>query len=152
MITYIDSSTLTRAYLVDEPGHAAAAELLTDPTTVLVTGTWTRIEVSGALVRATRATRRRRDPTDLLDLLDADMSDDGPVTVVRGDQDAIEAEALSLVRTHGLRAMDAWHLAVASLLLPQLVEPGDPMGFATSDDLQGQVARALGFSLIAAER
>ena len=52
MIAYIDSSVLARAYLPDEPGHEAAAKLLEDPEIGLVTGTWTRIEVSGALMRA----------------------------------------------------------------------------------------------------
>lgn len=145
MIVYVDSSTLARAYLVDESGHAAAAALLVDPAMVLVTGTWTRIEVSGALVQAARAGRQPADATPLLALLDADLGPDGTVTVLAVEQTAIETEALALVRTHGIRAMDAWHLAVASATLPQLAEPGEEFGFATSDGPQRDVARRIGF-------
>ncbi|EUA52295.1 hypothetical protein I553_2481 [Mycobacterium xenopi 4042] len=57
MIAYLDSSVLARAYLVDEDGHQQAIALLGDPEIATVTGTWTRIEVSGALVRAARGGR-----------------------------------------------------------------------------------------------
>lgn len=57
MIAYLDSSVLARAYLADEDGHGQATALLADPDIATVTGTWTRIEVSGALVRAARAGR-----------------------------------------------------------------------------------------------
>lgn len=68
MIAYLDSSVLARAYLVDEDGHQDAAGVLADPEIATVTGTWTRIEVSGALVRAARA--GRGDEKGLLALLD----------------------------------------------------------------------------------
>jgi hypothetical protein len=77
VIAYLDSSVLARAYLVDEDGHREAAGLLADPRIAPVTGTWTRIEVSGALVRAARA--GRGDEKGLLALLDADLA--GPVIV-----------------------------------------------------------------------
>ena len=152
MIIYVDSSTLARAYLVDEPGHAAAAALLVDPAIALVTGTWTRIEVSGALVRAARAGRQPTDAAPLLALLDADLGPDGPVTVLTSEQTAIETEALALVRAHGINAMDAWHLAVARLTLPQLAEPGEELGFATSDGPQRDVARTIGFVAVPNDR
>jgi len=44
--------------------------------------------------------------------------------------------------------MDAWHLAVAALTLPSLVESGEEAGFATGDDAQSALARALGFQLL----
>lgn len=144
MIVYLDSSVLARAYLADEPGHAEAAALLDDPETGLVTGTWTRIEVSGALVRAARSARG--DEAGLLELLDGDLGPDGPVTVVAADQQEVEDRALLLVREHALRAMDAWHLAVAALTLPDLAEPGEPIGFATRDDAQASVAAGLGLA------
>lgn len=152
MIIYVDSSTLARAYLVDEPGHAAAAALLVDPAIALVTGTWTRIEVSGALVRAARAGRQPTDAAPLLALLDADLGPDGPVTVLTSEQTAIETEALALVRAHGIRAMDSWHLVVARLTLPQLAEPGEELGFATSDGPQRDVARTIGFVAVPSVR
>ena len=146
MIVYLDSSVLARVYLADEPGHEQAASLLADLEIGLITGTWTRIEVSGALVRAARA--GRGDEAGLLDLLDGDLGTDGPVTVVAADQSEVEERALELVREHALRAMDAWHLAVAILTLPSLAEPGEEVGFATRDEAQSSVAASLGLRLV----
>ena len=146
MIVYLDSSVLARAYLADEQGHKEAALLLNDADVALVTGTWTRIEVSGALVRA--AAVGRADREGLLALLDEDLGDDGRVAVVTADQSQVEARALTLVREHGLRAMDAWHLAVAALTLPDLAEAGEGIGFATRDGKQGEVAKVLGLVLL----
>jgi hypothetical protein len=56
----------------------------------------------------------------------------------------VEARALPLVREHALRAMDAWHLATAALVLPDLAEPGEELGFATRDAAQASVAVTLG--------
>ena len=108
----------------------------------LITGTWTQIEVSGAIVRASRAGSVDRDG--LLQLLDDDLSDSGRITVVQADQGAVEGKALSLVREHGLRAMDAWHIAVALLTLPSLLEPGEQGGFISRNVAQSLVTSALG--------
>ncbi|GBE65157.1 hypothetical protein MFM001_16190 [Mycobacterium sp. MFM001] len=144
MIAYLDSSVLARAYLVDGDGHQQATALLADPEIATVTGTWTRIEVSGALVRAARA--GRGDEKGLLALLDADLA--GPVIVLGAPQEQVEEHALELVRRHALRAMDAWHLAVAALVVPPLLEPGEPQAFASRDQAQRQVAERLGFVAI----
>ncbi|MEB3032058.1 type II toxin-antitoxin system VapC family toxin [[Mycobacterium] nativiensis] len=144
MIAYLDSSVLARAYLADEDGHQQATALLADPDIATVTGTWTRIEVSGALVRAARI--GRADEKGLLALLDADLA--GPVVVLGAPQDQIEEHALELVRRHALRAMDAWHLAVAALVVPPLLEPGEQRGFASRDAAQRRVADLLGFVAI----
>jgi predicted nucleic acid-binding protein len=146
VIVYLDSSILARAYLADEAGHEQATSLLANPEIGLITGTWTRIEVSGALVRAARA--GRGDEAGLLELLDGDLGTDGPVTVVAADQEEVEERALGLVREHAIRAMDAWHLAVAALALPSLVEPGEDAGFATRDQAQSSVATSLGLRLV----
>jgi predicted nucleic acid-binding protein len=150
LIVYLDSSVLVRAYLADEEGHKEAVGLMNDPGVAAVTGTWTRIEVSAALVRAARAGRshqRRADEEGLLTLLDADIGPEGPVTVLRAPQERVEDEALKIVRAHGLRAMDAWHLAVAKLTLPMLAEPGEEMAFASRDKAQTATAELLGFAL-----
>jgi uncharacterized protein len=144
VIAYLDSSVLARAYLVDEDGHQQATALLADPEIATVTGTWTRIEVSGALVRAARA--GRGDEKGLLALLDADLT--GPVIVLGAPQDQIEQHALELVRRHALRAMDAWHLAVAARVVPPLLEPGEPQAFASRDAAQRKIAGELGFVAI----
>jgi predicted nucleic acid-binding protein len=138
---------MARAYLADEDGHREAVALINDPDVAAVTGSWTRIEVSGALVRAARARRTNGGPDgrDLLALLDTDLQADGPVTIVGAPQDEVEREALRIVRAHGLRAMDAWHLAVAKLVAPTLVDRGEAMGFASRDASQRAVAELLGF-------
>jgi predicted nucleic acid-binding protein len=141
VIAYLDSSVLARAYLVDEDGHQQATALMADPDIATVTGTWTRIEVSGALVRAARADRG--DEKGLLALLDSDLA--GPVIVLGAPQDQVEQHALQLVRQHALRAMDAWHLAVAAIVVPPLLDPGELRAFASRDRAQRHVAEELGF-------
>jgi predicted nucleic acid-binding protein len=150
LIVYLDSSIVVRAYLADEAGHADAVALMDDPDVAAVTGTWTKVEVSGALVRAARAGRTNGSPDEegLLALLDADLGIDGPVTLVGAPQEQVEAEALAIVRAHGLRAMDAWHLAVARLTVPSLVERGEKAVFASRDRDQQAVAEKLGFTAL----
>lgn len=144
MIVYLDSSVLARAYLPDEDGHACATDLLRDPEIAAVTGTWTRVEVSGALVRAARI--GRRDEHGLLAALDGDLGGDGPVTTLAAPQEQVEGQALRLVREHGLRAMDAWHLATATLTVPHLLDRGEVAAFASRDTAQMSVAVLLGFA------
>lgn len=147
MVVYVDSSVLARAYLPDEDGHEQAAALLSNPELALVTGSWGRIEVSGALVRAARRTARATDTArDLLRLLNADLGTDGRVTVLAAPQRKVETLALELVVAHGIRAMDAWHLAVADLVARELADPGAPVGFASRDMRQAAVAEQLGFA------
>lgn len=146
MIVYLDSSVLARAYLADEDGHEEAEALLLHPDLATVTGTLTRVEVSGALVRAARV--GRADADELLSLLDADLSSEGAVTMLAVAQERAEEQALKLVREHALRALDAWHLAVAWLTVPQLAEEGEQIGFATRDHAQAAVAERMGFTRI----
>ncbi len=146
MIVYVDSSVLARAYLRDEVGHEEVVTMFGDPELGLITGTWTRIEVTGALVRAARA--GRRDEEGILSLLDADLGVQGPIAVIAADQAEVEVQALQLVREHAIRAMDAWHLATAKLVLPSLVEPGEEAGFATRDQAQAAVAEVIGLRIL----
>jgi hypothetical protein len=67
------------------------------------------------------------------------------VTVISVPQQRVEDRALQIVRAHALRAMDAWHLAVAELALPGLLEPAEVPRFATRDTAQAAVAEHLGF-------
>lgn len=83
---------LARAYLADEDGHQQAIALLADPDIATVTGTWTRIEISGALVRAARS--GRADEKGLLAMLDADLVD--KVTVLGASQETVEEHPFSL--------------------------------------------------------
>jgi predicted nucleic acid-binding protein len=144
VIIYLDSSVLARVYLPDEMGHAEALALMTITDAVIVTGSWTLIEVSGALIRAARAARG--DEVLLLAALDADLdARSGVVVTIDAHQAEIERIALDLVRASGIRSMDAWHLACAMLAFDELAEPGEDRVFATRDIEQLALARQLGW-------
>lgn len=149
MIVYLDSSVLARSYLPDEDGYEQALTLLEDPDITRVTGKWTRIEVSGALIRATRHGRRAIDEKGLIATLDADLDTGGRVVELAVGQEKIEGRALELVREHALRTLDAWHLAVASLTVPALAgSEKEAIAFASRDEDQATVAEVLGFKRI----
>ena len=147
MIAYIDSSLLARAYFPDNDGHREALDLIGDPGVSWVTGTWTRIEVSGAMTRA--ASDKGRNAAIAHEVLDRDLDPNvGSIREVRAPQRDIERLALSISRRHVIRAMDAWHLACASLVLPRLAEAREAYGFATRDAQQAAVAEQLGLTLV----
>jgi uncharacterized protein len=143
-VAYVDSSIVARYYLSGDVGHPAAAELFDDAETALVSATVTRIEVSGALVTAARS--QNHDPGPVLSRLDADIAE-GSLTLVAGDQGEVEAGALEIVRGHGVRALDAIHLATARLVLPELLGPGDVAVFLSADRRQSEAAAALGLAV-----
>jgi predicted nucleic acid-binding protein len=149
VIVYLDSSVLARSYLHDEDGHDEAVALLDDPDCTPVTGRWTRIEVSGALIRAARSGRVDTDEHDLLAVLDADLATRGRVSELVVPQADAEEKTLGLVREHALRTLDAWHLAVASLTVPALAQPEqEEIAFASRDEDQATVAEQLGFKRV----
>ena len=146
MIVYMDSSVVARVYFADEPDHQRAASLLDDTGLARVTGTWTKIEVTGAIVRAGRT--GRIDPNRLMALLEDDLDEGGRISEVSADQGTVEDQALRLVRQYGMRAMDAWHLAVAVIVVPLLADADETIAFASRDASQGEVAALLGFEVL----
>jgi uncharacterized protein len=147
VIAYVDSSVLARAYLDDEDGSAAARRLLSDRAIAKYTGRWTRIEVSAAIVRAARGGRRIA-PIRSLSKLDADLRPGGRIKVIAAPDQEVEAKALAITREHGLRALDALHVALASIAIPKLADKGEPIGFASRDGDQATVAESLGFAAV----
>lgn len=148
MIAYVDSSLVARAYLSDEHGSEEAQRLLADRRLAKVTGRWTRIEVSGAIIRAARA-GSLASPVRMLARLDADLRHGtGRIEVISAPDAAVEAKALALAREHGLRALDALHVALAAIAIPQLADKGEPLGFASRDGDQATVAETLGFAAV----
>jgi uncharacterized protein len=143
-IAYVDSSVVVRYYLVNDPHHAEAVTLIDDTDGAVVTGTWTVIETSGALVRACRGAGV--EATAILARFDLDVTE-GPITLVAEPQDDVERIAHDIVRTEGIRAMDAWHIAVASLALPELAGPGDQAVFVTRDGDQARAAERRGLTI-----
>lgn len=147
MIVYLDSSIFARAYLPDEPGHRAARALLGSDEFVLVSGTWTRVEVPAALSRA--ALGGRLDARPAIKAFDHDFAEDGRVTPLTTPQLGLEQAARAIAVEHRLRSLDALHIAVANLCLPALgVQPNDARGFATRDGRQAEVAEAYGYILV----
>lgn len=144
MIIYVDSSVLARAYLPDEAGHEAASRML-DGEDALVTSTWTLVDVASALTRAARG--GRADLDSLLAAFESDTATDGPVTLLRPDQAAVEGRAIEIVREHALRSLDALHVAVAELAAMPLASP-EECGFASRDNAQAAVAGKLGFVVV----
>jgi predicted nucleic acid-binding protein len=147
VIAYVDSSLVVRAYLADEVGSADAQRLLADRSIAKYTGRWTRIEVSAAIVRAARGGRPILQD-DALTRLDADLRPAGRIKVLAGDDAEVEAKALAIARQHGLRALDALHVALASIAIPKLADKGEPVGFASRDGDQATVAESLGFAAV----
>jgi len=147
VIAYVDSSVLARAYLRDEDGSEQVRRLLADRTVAKYTGRWTRIEVSAAIVRAARG-RRPVDRARALADLDADLRPGGRIDVISAPDAEVEARALAIAREHGLRALDALHVALASIAIPKLADKGEPLGFASRDGDQATVAEALGFAAV----
>jgi len=109
-----------------------------------VSGTWTRIEITRALVRAARAGRADLDT--LLATFAADIAPPGRIRLLTAPQTEAEAGALEIVREHAVRSLDAWHLACARIVLPRLAERGEELGFATRDAGQAAVAELLGLT------
>jgi uncharacterized protein len=143
-VAYIDSSILVRYYLPDDPGRAEVVILVEDDNIALITSPLTRIEASGALVRAARSlSGPAADPSDALARLDQDFAD-GVVTLVSADAADIERNALHVVRTYGIRALDAFHIATAQIVLPELIGPGDTAVFISRDKDQSKAAEQLG--------
>ena len=143
-VVYVDSSIVVRYYLPNDPGRAEIVALLNDDNVAVVTSTLTRIEASGALVRAARSARA--DPGDTLARLDQDFID-GVITLVSADHADVERDALHIVRMYGIWALDAIHIATAQLVLPELAGPGDIGVFASRDKEQADAAQCVGLTV-----
>ncbi len=145
MIVYLDSSSIVRSYLADESAEDIARGMIDDVDTLTISGSWARIEVTGALVRAQRAGRTAH----ALERFEHDVSPQiSRILLVDGEQAEIENLALSIVRRTGLRAMDAWHLSSASFALDALADDGEARAFLSRDAEQQVVASQLGFTVL----
>lgn len=145
VIVYLDSSSIARSYLSDEGSDDPARQLIDDPQTTTISGSWSRIEVTGALVRAERAGRARN----ALRRFESDTAPrTGTIHLVDSDQAELEYVALSIVRRTGMRAMDAWHLSSAAFALEALADVGETRAFMTRDVEQARVAAKLGFTVL----
>ncbi|WP_022885905.1 type II toxin-antitoxin system VapC family toxin [Glaciibacter superstes] len=147
MIVYADSSVIVRSVIPAESGSDQAASVLADGDTLVISSTIARLECTSAVVRAAR--HLRIDPATALAAIDALFNPEtGLVILVDLEQAEAELQAIDIAREHGLRAMDAWHVACAELCFRELAEPNEALGFATRDDEQAEVARSRGWQIL----
>lgn len=140
-LLYADTSALARAYLADEPDHAALRALLLEGDDSVVTSELARLELASAIRGAAR-TRRGVPARDLLAVIEADCSEDGPVSLLRLRPEVVLPAAYRLVLRHRLRSLDAIHIAVALEQAPLAAE--ERLEFVTRDRDQARAARASG--------
>lgn len=143
-LLYADTSALVRAYFADEVGHERLRRLLLEGDEPVVTSEVARLEFTSATMAAARG-RRLSDTATILDRFDADCGDDGPLALIRLEAHRVLPEARRLLRAHRLRTLDALHLAVALVELPDLVVD-DGAAFVTEDADQAVAAVAAGLA------
>ncbi|MGH9039989.1 MAG: type II toxin-antitoxin system VapC family toxin [Acidimicrobiia bacterium] len=146
MVLYADTSALVRAYFVDEDNHEELRSLLFEGDDVVVTSELARLEFTSATLAAARAGRIRSART-VLARFDADCGDEGPLTLIALEATNILPEAHRLLVDHALRTLDAIHLAVALIELPNLATPPD-IGFVSRDETQAAAAAAEGLTRV----
>lgn len=141
---YADTSALGRIYFADERDHAELRALLVTGDDPVVSSQMARLEITSAATRAQRV-GRLRDAAAVVDAFDAHCGPAGPFTLLRLEADRVLPASQRLVARHGLRALDAVHLAVA-------IEDAQPLAeqrllFVTRDTEQAIAARAEGLTV-----
>jgi uncharacterized protein len=147
-VHYADTSALVSAYLVDEEGHEEMRVLLLEGADPVVTSALTHVELTSAVVSAGRA-GRLPDPSGLLARFDEDCGEAGLVTLLASDPGRVLPLAQVLVRRRQVRTLDALHLAVASIELPEL---DAVTAFVTCDRRQAVAAVEEGLRVRTTER
>ena len=141
-VLYADTSALVRAYFPEESDHDALHQRLLDGRELVVSSELARVEFASAVTAAAKGRRLRR-PHLFIDRFDADCGKDGPTALVRFEPETVLPLAQRLVIEHGLRTLDAIHLAVAATSAGDLAA-GEPVLFVTRDDRQAAAATAMG--------
>ena len=142
---YVDTSALGAAYFPDEPDHHALNDLVFGSAHDVVTSAITRVELSSA-VRSASEAGRVPDPDRVWDTIDADFGESGPVGLISLRADPVLTVAVSIVRRHRVRTLDAIHLAVALEDGTRVAAP-QTLVFTTLDHHQATAARALGLNV-----
>lgn len=141
---YADTSALGRVYFADEEDHVPLRALLVDGDEPVVSSQLARLEIASAVVRAGHA-GRLDDATTIVNAFDAHCRANGPFTLLRLEADRILDASQRLVVRHGLRTLDAMHLAVALEDAVSLAE--ERLLFVSRDVEQATAARAEGLSV-----
>jgi predicted nucleic acid-binding protein len=144
-LLYADSSALVRAYFPDEAGHTELRQLLLEAAEPVVTSEIARLEFASAARAAATAGRLPR-WTQLLARFDRDLTEGGLIGPIDLRPDVIMPAAYRLVAEHGLRTLDAIHLAVCVEDCPAFAGD-DAIVFVTRNSVQASAARALGLEV-----
>jgi hypothetical protein len=144
-VLYADTSAILRAYFADEPEHDTLRTSLLEGPDPVVTSEIARVELASAVRAAATGGRLRRWEA-ILARIDADCGPDGPIALLALRSDPILPRSRRLEIEHGLRTLDAIHLAVALVECPSLAEDG-AVAFVTRDATQAAVATAVGFEV-----
>ena len=144
-VLYADTSALIRAYLPDEPDHAALRAQILNRSTVTITSELARVEIASAATAAQRS-GRIRSAARLLARMDATFAADGPITLIRLTSATILPRACRIVLDHHVRTLDAIHLAVAAHDGAAIAADADLI-FLTCDAAQATATRALGMTV-----
>jgi len=142
---YADTSALVRAYFPDEVEHEILRRLLVEDREMVVTSEIARLELASA-VRAAHSSGRVRRREELISRVESAFAEDGPIEPIDLRADVIFPTAYRIVLQHGLRTLDAIHVAVCVEECPALAG-GDDIVFVTRDAEQAKAARALGLEV-----
>jgi predicted nucleic acid-binding protein len=147
-VYFLDTSVFLRAYMEDEAGHDEAVQLLTSGEQ-LIGSELLRVEAASAMRGAQRGGRAPADVAlEILSEMESDTGAAGVVELIDFDGPRTLARALALVLDHPIRALDAVHVAVADLEGRRLADDDAELVFATHDDRQREVARAIGLAVL----
>ncbi len=86
------------------------------------------------------------DPAGLLARFDTHITAGDPM-IVTVDHPRVDSAALGLVRAHGIRALDALHIAAAGIVLHELAGAGDTTVFISRITTQTTAATAYGLNV-----
>jgi len=127
-VTLVDNSALMKRY-VPEPGSEVVAHLMrSDPE-------WSASAICAVETRIGLCRLELAEEKEAAFAADWELFDSLPV-----DDDCL-ARAAEIGCDHGVRTLDAIHLAAAERIPP-------PLSFLTFDDRQREAAEALGFTLV----
>lgn len=141
---YADTSAIVRAYFADEADHQALKAILLEDGNAVVSSEIARVEFASAVTAAARA-GRLSGPEPFLNRFDADCGPAGAMALLRLDPASVLGLAHDLVRSHGLRTLDAVHLAVVLTDGVRLAGKG-VLTLVTRDAGQAAVAQAVGLA------
>jgi predicted nucleic acid-binding protein len=144
-VLYADASVIVRAYFEDEPEHEPLRRLLFDQGHRVVSSEIVWLEHAAAVQAAAKAGRIQQSEK-FLARFEADWLFNGSLSLIQLRREPELSAARRIVITHGLRTLDAIHVAVA-------LGPGRELGaeeglvFVTRDQHQADAARAEGLEV-----